>query len=365
MFSDLKEKLIQYYEKHETQADIAVFVCGFLLDIFTLSSIDDPIAIAQQVLYLAVIGFFLYFEFLWKCEKWTPTGRMASVWNYRSLIMHFLLGSLLSIYSLFFLKSSSIFSSIIFVLVLLAVMVANELKSVQKSDVSLKMGLFVICLFSFFSLLVPVILGFVGWTPFLLSIALTGGVLFLVFKKLQKSVPDHKLLNRYLVAPGAGVLVLFLVFYIFGWIPPVPISITKMGVYHTMQVSDGRYALGYERPWWKFWQSGAQDFKAQPNDKIIFFVQIYSPSRFDDSVILNWNKYDEKKGWVSSDRIPIRITGGRKEGFRGYTTKQNYSPGDWRVLVETTNGREIGRLYFEVIPAEAQLEPRQFKYDIF
>jgi len=365
MTSSLKTRLVEYYEKNETKVDLGFFLGGFVFDILTLSTIDDPLAIAQQLVYLGVIGSFLYFDFLQKCEKWTPSGRMVGVWNYRSLIIHFLLGSLLSVYSLFFLKSSSMFSSIVFVVVLLALMIANELKSVQKSDVSLKMGLFVICLFSFFSLIVPVILGFVGWTPFILSLVCTAGVLAFLLHRLRKTVDDQKKLFRFLVAPGTGVLVLFLVFYIFGWIPPVPISITKMGVYHNLQVENGVYRLSYDRPWWKFWQSGAQDFQAQPGDKIVFFVQIFSPSRFDDQVILNWNLYHPKRGWLSSDRIPIRIVGGRELGFRGYTVKQNYQPGKWRVLVETTHGHEIGRMYFEVEKTEASAEPRTFREDVF
>lgn len=365
MSSSLKSRIVEYYEKNETKVDLGFFLGGFVFDILTLSSIDDPIAIAQQLLYLFVIGSFLYFEFLQKCEKWSPTGRIVGIWNYRSLIIHFLLGSLLSVYSLFFLKSSSLFSSIIFVVILLGVMVANELKSVQKSDVSLKMGLFVICLFSFFSLIIPVLLGFVGWTPFLLSLACTLGVLILLYKRLQKRVSDPSKLIRFLMAPGTGVLILFLVFYLFGWIPPVPISITNMGVYHNLEVENGTYRLSYERPWWKFWQNGDQTFKARPGDKIVFFVQIFSPSRFDDQVLLNWNFYHPKRGWLSSDRIPIRIVGGRSQGFRGYTVKQNFEAGQWRVLVETTNGHEIGRMYFDVEKVGASEETRDWRVDVY
>ena len=51
---------------------------------------------------------------------------------------------------------------------------------------------------------------------------------------------------------------------------------------------------------------------------------------------------------MTSDRIRIDITGGRQEGFRGYTYKQNYASGEWQMRVETQDGRELGRIYFEV-----------------
>ena len=60
-------------------------------------------------------------------------------------------------------------------------------------------------------------------------------------------------------------------------------------------------------------------------------------------------------GWV-------KIIGGREEGFRGYGFKASYQPGNWKVQIETNDGREIGRIYFELegVP-EA---PRVFQADL-
>ena len=145
--ASLKERLLEYYEKNETKVDIGFFLGGFLFDVVTLSDVDDPLSIAQQVVYLIVIAAILYYDFLNTHGFAKISSRMEKYWNYRQLAVHFLLGSLLSVYSLFFLKSASFFSSIVFVLLMLGIMVANELKSVQKSAVDLKVGLYVICVF--------------------------------------------------------------------------------------------------------------------------------------------------------------------------------------------------------------------------
>lgn len=357
-----KSKALAYYERHELRLSLAFFLGGFVFDVLTLSDIDDPISIAQQVAYILIMGFILCYDFVngEEAELQSGPGFVKRFWAYRMLIFHFILGSLLSIYSLFFLKSASFFSSAVFVLFLLGMMVGNELKSVQKSGLDFKIALYVICVFCFFSMIIPILLGFVGMLPFLLSLIATAGFVWAMYKLLEGRVGTI-LLKRRLLAPGAIVALAFTVFYLVGWIPPVPLSATKMGVYHNIEKPAGDvYHLSHEKPWWKFWRSGDQDFYAQPGDKIFFFVSVFSPARFDDSVYLRWSQYHPKLGWQGTDRIPMRIVGGRKGGYRGFTTKQNFTPGEWRVSVETSDAREIGRMYFDVEAVEASAAPRVF-----
>lgn len=365
MSNSIKSKISGFVETHERKLEIGFFLAGFVFDVLTLSAVDDPISLLQQVVYLALIAWVLVWDFKVSTLNLEVKGWKEKIWKYRTIAMHFLLGSLLSVYSLFFIKSSSLFSSFIFILSLLAILVLNEMNVVQKGKISLKTALFVLCLFSFFSLIVPTLLGFVGWIPFILSLLCTGGVLYGLLRYLQKTILDQKQLNKALVGPSAAVLVVFTVFYIMGWVPPVPISIQNIGIYHQISVENGEYKLQYDRPAWKFWQNGAQDFVAQPGDKIIVFTTVTAPGRFDDQVIYHWSLYNKKKGWISQDRIPISIKGGRKKGFRGYGVKQNFTTGEWRVQVETTNGREIGRIYFDVISAESVNPDRQMRVDTF
>ena len=53
----------------------------------------------------------------------------------------------------------------------------------------------------------------------------------------------------------------------------------------------------------------------------------------------------------------------REHGYRGYTVKSNYQPGDYRVQIETTDGREIGRigLTVEDDPGLAARETREIR----
>ena len=48
------------------------------------------------------------------------------------------------------------------------------------------------------------------------------------------------------------------------------------------------------------------------------------------------------------DKIPLRIQGGRADGYRGFAFKSNYSAGKWKIEIRTSSGIEIARLYFSL-----------------
>ncbi|MCO5142252.1 MAG: DUF2914 domain-containing protein [Oligoflexia bacterium] len=360
-----KEKISTFAEKYDLQLSAAFFIGGFLWDIFLLSDIDDPLSIGQQFFYLVIVGWILERNLLIDFGSWNgPKSRIfIQLWKYRVFVLHFLLGSLLSVYSLFYIKSASIFASAGFLVFMLLILVANESKLLQESSFNLKIALFVLCIFSFFAILFPVILGFVGWIPFILSVVFTLLWIWISYKRLASRVDDKKKLFTSFFGAGGGVVACFTIFYALGWIPPVPLSVEKMGIYHDIKKVDGVYELYHERAWWKFWQKGDQDFRALPGDRIYVFASVFSPARFDDTVILHWFFKDEKQGWVSTDKIPMNILGGRAGGYRGNAVKKHYQEGDWRISVETRGGTEIGRIYFQVEKIEGEVPERLFSVE--
>lgn len=361
MFNNLKQRILVLYEKYEVRFNVLFFVGGFIFDALLVSEIDDLLSLIQQVAYLVILALFIHNEILFRLHKWRPRpqGYIEKIWDYRALLMHFLLGSLLNVYSLFYIKSASLISSIIFLSLMAALVIANELPVIKKANVGFKVALFSICLFSFISLLFPILLGFVGWTPFGLSVASTLAIFYFQLHLLKQKITETKILFQALMLPSVSVVMIFGLFYFLGWIPPVPLSVKEQGIYHLVEKKDGHYYLHTEKPKWKFWQSGDQDFQARPHDIIYFYSQIYSPARFSDQIYIQWLYRDSVKGWQKTDRILLQILGGRKEGFRGFTSKTNYQPGEWRVQVETAIGHEISRLNFEVTAAASE-EPRNF-----
>lgn len=363
--TQLAQKLKNFYTTNETKLNISFFLGGVLFDILTVNDIDNPITILQQVIYLFVIGVLLYFDFFNRRqdgELKIKNKALKKLWVYHELAIHFLMGGLLSIYSIFFVKSASIFSSFVFLIFMISLMVINEIKFFQQSKINFKFSLYLVCVFSFFSMIFPVLLGFVGWQPFALTLLATLFFLWAVYRLMLKKTQNPKVLRTSLIYPGVPVLMVFGLFYYLGWIPPVPLSVQEIGIFHNVEKVDNEYVLYHETPRWMFWLKGDQHFLAEEGDKVFVFVRVFSPARFSDKVVLHWQLFnDKRKEWLTTDRIPMSVVGGRKGGYRGYASKQNYQEGDYRVLVETKDGREIGRLNFWVSIAEQPSAQRQFE----
>ena len=388
------KRLRLYAARNEHRLSVTFFIAGFLFDILTLGRIDSWFTIGQQAIYLVVISLILVQMLLAEAPAAAAPAAAAAPmaapgaapaaafvagpavapasagsrlqrWylEYRNPAIHFLLGALLSAYTLFFFKSSSLLVSFGFMGVLVALLVANESARFKALGLPFKFALLGLCYLAFFAYVIPVLIGQTGLAVFLLSMAVgcvpLAAVAFLVARERKARI----------LVPLGCVLIFFLTFYLFRIIPPVPLSIPFMGVYHGVERTDAGYRLTHERPFWRIWHNGDQRFRAQDGDKVHVYFRIFSPSRFSDQVLMGWYRYEggaNGRGWVLQDTIPIKIVGGREEGFRGYGVKTNYQPGKWKVQVDTTDRREIGRIYFSVesVSTPLGLQARSFTAEL-
>ncbi|MNV70178.1 hypothetical protein D3C71_1631240 [compost metagenome] len=84
-------------------------------------------------------------------------------------------------------------------------------------------------------------------------------------------------------------------------------------------------------------------------DGLYAYTAINAPRGLDERIYHVW-KFNGKE----VDRIALDIHGGRKEGYRAWTHKQNFpgNPvGKWQVQVLTEDGQVIGVLRFVVSDA--------------
>lgn len=359
-----KNRFLEFYQHHEVLVSISVFLAGFLFDVLTLGRIDDLLNLIQQAVYLSLLGTLLLCEIRIKIGTLTLSERGQRFWQYHDLVVHFLFGSLLSAYTIFYYTSASALTSFFFIVLLAGLMLANEIPRIQRLGLPVRVILYSICLLSYFAFFYPILMGHVGAVPFWLGFISSLIVLTIIWKLNFKGTELNELLKRHVLIPTLGVHLVFLIGYYASLIPPVPVAVKKIGVYYNVEKRDGKYIGSHLRPFWKFWGKGSQNFSARSGDKVAVLLSIFSPTRFSDQVYLKWYLDDPKKGWTLQDSIPLSILGGRDEGFRGFGVKAHYQIGDWRVIVETSDGREVGRINL-TIENDDSLDPREFKFDAF
>lgn len=362
------ERLRAYLGENERQVAVVFFTSGFVFDIFTAGRIDSWVTIAQQLAYLAAIFGVLLHMFVGQTAPApaAPESLPRLVrwyYEYRGAALHFALGALMNLYAIFFFKSSSFLVSFVFLAFLVVLLLANESRRFKALGLHVKFALLALCVLSFAAIAVPILVGSIGPWVFTGSMAAGAlpfaGVAWWLRRRRPALMASAR---RQILVPAGAVLVLFLASYLVRVIPPVPLSIPFIGVYHGVERTERGYVLAHERPWWRIWHHGDQWFRAQPGDRVYVFFRVFSPARFADRVRMRWFWEPGGRGWLLQDSIPIDIVGGREEGFRGYGYKSNYQPGRWKVQVETADGREIGRVYFSLESVAPQ--PRMLVTDV-
>lgn len=354
----LLERAKAFYRDHEPACTVAFFAAGFLFDAMAAGRIDERRGMLQQALYLFLCALFTGCELREGFGTFAPPERLKTAWRYHAAATHFMLGTLLNLYTLFYFKSASLGTSFVFLLILAGLLAVNELKPFAGSGTTLRMTLFSLCLVSYFTYLVPTLVGAIGTFPFLGTLAASSACVAALAWWLKRSLPDPRVLVPRLIAPFAGVALGFSILYFARLIPPVPLSLSEIGVYHDVRREGNAFILTETRPRWRFWERGDQTFLARPGDKVFCYVSVFSPARFKERLQLRWLRRDEALGWEEEDAIPLATAGGREGGWRGFVAKTRWKPGRWRVRVETSDGRELGRLGLTVV-ADASDGPRE------
>lgn len=361
MLQELHQKVHAKIHKYKKWEPLVFFCVGFIFDAMLLHRIDDPLMLIHQAIYLTLSALIIAWDLFTEEGKGNVPSWLNWFWKYRVGILHFLLGTLLNVYTIFYFKSGSFVSSIYFLLLLALLLFLNEVRPSQLSKHFLRNSLFGLCLISYMNIVVSILIGSIGTLVFLMAIAIAY-LIHSAYLKFLKSRLDGKRVFRDIHTPFLVIAAIYAILYFTKVLPPVPLSVKYIGIYHEVKKQGGEFQLGYTRSKWRFWENGDQTFEAKPGDKIYCFVKIFSPARFKDQLFVRWSFKDPKLGWQAWDAIPLNIDGGREEGYRAYTVKTNYQPGIWRVAIETQDNREVGRIGLEITPSEST-EPVVINYD--
>lgn len=339
---------------------IVFFSAGVTYDGLTLTRIDRLLDNLILLLYLTLLGALIVLtgraDMRAVGKESSGALRVASAIArarpYYPMAIQFLLGGLFSAYTIFYSQSASLTTTSVFFFVLTGFLVANEFLRDRLSSLRLLVSLYALVCFSFFTFFLPVLTGFMNTIVFLSGAIVSAAVAMRVVELVYQGVPNRSRKEIMLTGLPAMTLIGVLVgFYFLNWIPPVPLSMKFGGVYHKIAKVDGTYQLSFEKgAWYQFWKRSDDPFRGE--EPAYCFTAVFAPVDLQTTIYHRW-QYRPVAGrsardFSTTDRIPFTIAGGRERGYRGYTVKQRLIPGDWRVDVETAEGRVIGRVSFRV-----------------
>lgn len=334
-----------FFEKHERRISTLALASGFIFDFLTLTRIDRLYDNVVLFSYLCIVtlGIFIfnYIE-----NKGTGKRIFRNIHAFLPAVVQFAFGGLFSGISIFYLRSATISVNIIFIIVLFGLLIGNESFREKYKKLTFQLSVFYFVLYSYLIFSLPVFLKSIGAWMFILSGLLSLIIISLIlwwFKKYLRSSFERSKKSLYLSIGGTFVLMNLL--YFLNVIPPIPLSLKDMDAYHLVyRVEDKYVALKEDRLFNPF-----DTLKIVEGSPVYVFSSVFSPTDLNVETFHNWQFFDEETDrWVSTDRIPIEIKGGRDEGYRGFTFKKNVFPGGWRVDIETKRGQLIGRETFKV-----------------
>ncbi|MCL2626118.1 MAG: DUF2914 domain-containing protein [Cystobacterineae bacterium] len=343
--------------------DFGFFFLGFCFDLLLLKSIDSLPMLIHQGSYVLLLAVLILLDHHYCLAQALPEGWWGKLLSRRDWVIHFLFGTLFNAFFVFYFRASvvSSLSFFIFIPLLALVLALNELPLFRNLGPLMRMALWSFTCTSFWAYLLPLLFGFLSAWLFVLAVFLsTASVLGLWYLSLRFTADAQWNFWR-AVAPSLGVQVLLLLLYFSGVVPPVPLSLKWIGVYHDVRKPDGTELL-YVRDGFRFWEHGAQTFLARPQDRLNVWMRIFAPKRFRDDIYVAWQHKDEQGQWVRTDRIPLQLSHSGQRGWTGHTYKVNYGPGEWKVDVLTADARLLGSIEITVLP-DNSTQPREFSLD--
>lgn len=333
-------------------------VGGFIFDIFALKRIDeflDNFWIGFHLVFAAV-GIILLNLFEKKKRGRKLSERAKSVIHFWLIVLvQFAFGGLLSAFLVFYFRSATLAASWPFFVLLAVAFIGNEAFKHQYSRLGYQISIFFLSLYSYAIYVVPVALHRVGDDVFLLAGAISVCILMLFLALLRKVTHEEFKRNRAVIAlVVAGSLAAINVMYFTNIIPPIPLSLKDAGVFHSIvKKPDHTYSIEFEAQssWFRYFSS-SETVNLVPGDSLYVFSAVFSPTNLNTTIFHVWQHYDDaQKKWLTTARIPLPIVGGRDEGYRTYSVRNNILAGKWRVNVETESGQILGRIRFDVLPA--------------
>ncbi len=347
---------LQALKPYERHLSAAAMVGGYGFDSIAYGRVDHPVTQTLLLVYLLVAGgSIMLLHYLQAHVEWE--GFAAKLRSFLPMLTQFAFGSLWSAFLVFYARSGVLASSWPFLVVLACIFLGNEIFRAYHSRLIFTSILFFFALQSYAIFMVPVFTHTIGTATFVAS-GLAAAFVFLLFVRTLNRLSAARLGEVRWQMLGGAALVFAAVngLYFLSVLPPLPLAMQQAGVFHSVKRLGPVYYAMTESQHWSVYLGVPPTMHVERGKPVYVFSAVFAPIKLSTTVVHHWQRYDDVKGkWTAVQSVPYVITGGRGNGYRGYTKKTGPKPGLWRVDVNTVDGRLIGRIEFMVVrgPANA------------
>lgn len=337
--------------RNKKYAPILFFIGGFVFDTLTLGRIDRTYDTVVLCLHMTSLSITLYLFNLADDGKWDNT-MLGRYQVYFPLAIQFFFGGLSSAYVIYFSRSVSLSKTMVFFIILVLLLLANEFLKKRISNKYLQFSVYYFISFTFFAFMIPVFIKEMNTTIFIISGLISLGSTLTLITFIYRSSPSTRaeISLKKLIGIIIGICITINTFYVFNLIPPVPLAMDKGLVAHNVEKIDYEYLVSYEKEaWYIFWRNHNKKFTRQPNEPVYVFTSIFAPTDLKKEIFHRWQWFNSQTDtWEITEDIGFKVTGGRDGGFRGYTYKNNVRDGEWKVEIITEEELVLGVIEFEI-----------------
>jgi len=350
----MKTLISDFVENNKRYILPGAFLTGFIIDNFTLTRIDLWFDNLILFSYLLIAGISIALFSIFEGKK---LGKFSStIFPWIPVAMQFAFGGLFSGYLIFYTRSASLAASWLFVLLLTALFIGNEFLKKHYARFTFRTSIFFLAIFSFTIFYVPIVLNTFGVWTFILSGVTSILIIWLFIFILSKFIPAKIAKSKnMLIGSITAIYIAMNIMYFTNIIPPIPLSLKDAGVYHSVErITGGGYeVLSEQKKWYEFLKK--ETFHRALGEEVYVYSSVFAPTDINTEIFHRWQYFDTATDeWETASVIQFPITGGRGEGYRGYSMKSAVFSGDWRVDVITKREQLLGRVSFNIVDAQEQ-----------
>ena len=341
----------RYLIRNQKYAPILFFIGGFIFDTLTLGRIDriyDTVVLCSHMTLLSIT---LYLYNTVNDDKWEGTF-FSRHSEYLPLAIQFFFGALSSAFVIYFFRSVSMSKTMVFFILLVLLLFANEFLKKKISNKYLQFSVYFFISFTFFAFMIPTLIRKMNTFIFIISGLVSLWSTLVLIRFIYKSSPGTRaeISLKKLISIILSIYITINVFYYFNLIPPVPLALDTGLVAHDVRKKNKEYIVTYEKDqWYVFWRKHSINFHRQADQRVYVFTSVFAPTDLKKSIFHRWKWYNPETGiWEVTDDLGFEVAGGRDRGFRGYTYKNNLKEGQWKVDVITEEELVLGVVDFVI-----------------